>query len=83
MVGQGLLRECLFDPEADSILTVGRNATVQQHEKQHEIVHNDLSDPAAIEGRLPGYDACFFCLGVSAAGMDEEEYRHVTYDLSG
>ncbi|HXM20636.1 MAG TPA: NAD(P)H-binding protein [Terriglobales bacterium] len=82
MVGQGVLRECLVDPEVESILTIGRNATVQQHEKLHEIVHNDLSDLSAIEGRLSGYDACFFCLGVSVAGMKEEAYRRVTYDLT-
>jgi uncharacterized protein YbjT (DUF2867 family) len=82
MVGQGVLRECLLDPEVESVLTIGRNATVQQHEKLHEIVHNDPSDLSAIEGRLSGYNACFFCLGVSAAGMNEEAYRRVTYDLT-
>jgi uncharacterized protein YbjT (DUF2867 family) len=82
MVGQGVLRECLLDPEVESILTIGRNATAQQHEKLHEIVHNDLSDLSAIEGRLSGYDACFFCLGVSAVGMKEDAYRRVTYDLT-
>lgn len=82
MVGQGVLRECLLDPEVESVLAIGRNATVQEHEKLHEIVHNDLSDLSAIEDRLSGYDACFFCLGVSAAGMNEEAYRRVTYDLT-
>src|ERR1700726_4239516 len=82
MVGQGVLRECLLDPEVETVLTIGRNATEQQHEKLHEIVHNDLSDLSAIEGRLSGYDACFFCLGVSAVGMNEEAYRRVTYDLT-
>jgi uncharacterized protein YbjT (DUF2867 family) len=82
MVGQGVLRESLLDPEVESVLTIGRNATAQQHEKLHEITHNDLSDLSAIEGRLSGYDACFFCLGVSSAGMNEEAYRRVTYDLT-
>ena len=82
MVGQGVLRECLLDPEVETVLAIGRNATAQQHEKLHEIVHNDLSDLSAIEGKLSGYDACFFCLGVSAAGMNEEAYRRVTYDLT-
>src|SRR5258708_4064412 len=82
MVGQGVLRECLLDPDVESILTIGRNATIQQHERLHEIVHNDLSDLSAIEGRLSGYDACFFCLGVSAVGMKEEAYRRITYDLT-
>jgi len=82
MVGQGVLRECLLDSEVETVLAIGRNATAQQHEKLHEIVHNDLSDLSAIEGRLSGYDACFFCLGVSAVGMNEEAYRRVTYDLT-
>ena len=82
MVGQGVLRECLLDPEVEIVLTIGRNASEQQHEKLHEIVPNDLSDLSAIEGKLSGYDACFFCLGVSAVGMTEEAYTRVTYDLT-
>jgi len=82
MVGQGALRECLLDPEMKSVLTIGRNATAQRHEKLHEIVHEDLSDLSAMEGKLSGYDACFFCMGVSAAGMKEEAYQRVTYDLT-
>jgi uncharacterized protein YbjT (DUF2867 family) len=82
MLGQGVLRECLLDPDVRDVLTLGRNATVQQHEKLHEIVQNDLTDLSAIEPRLSGYDACFFCLGVSAVGMNEEAYRRVTYDLT-
>jgi uncharacterized protein YbjT (DUF2867 family) len=82
MVGQGVLRECLLDPEVESVLTIGRNATVQQHGKLHEIVLRDLFDLSSTEGKLSGYDACFFCLGVSAVGMNEEAYRRVTYDLT-
>ena len=82
MVGQGVLRECLLDPEVETVLAIGRNATAQQHGKIREIVHNDFFDLSAIEGKLSGYDACFFCLGVSAVGMKEEAYRRVTYDLT-
>jgi len=82
IVGQGVLRECRLDPEAESVLIIGRSATGQQHEKLHEIIHDHLSDLSRIEDRLSGYDACFFCLGVSAAGMKEEAYRRVTYDLT-
>lgn len=82
MVGQGVLRECLLDPEVGSVLAIGRTTTGRQHEKLHEIVLNDLSDLSSTEGRLSGYDACFFCVGVSAAGMKEEAYRRVTYDLT-
>ncbi len=82
MVGQGVLRECLLDPEVESVLAIGRSATGQQHKKLHEILHKDLFDLSVIEGRLSGHDACFFCLGVSAVGMDEQAYRRVTYDLT-
>ncbi|HEY2739750.1 MAG TPA: NAD(P)H-binding protein [Thermoanaerobaculia bacterium] len=82
MVGQGVLRECLLDPEVESVLTIGRRGTGQQHEKLREIVHQDFFDFSAIESQLAGYDACFFCLGVSSAGMKEEEYRRLTYDIT-
>ena len=82
MVGQGVLRECLLDPEVESILVLGRRSIEQHHEKLREIVHTDLSDLSAIEGSLSGYDGCFFCLGVSSVGMNEEAYRRVTYDLT-
>jgi uncharacterized protein YbjT (DUF2867 family) len=82
MVGQGVLRECLLDSGVESVLTIGRGATAQQHEKLHEIVLNDLSDLSPVEGKLSGYDACFFCLGVSAVGMSEDDYSRVTYDLT-
>ena len=82
MVGQGVLRECLLDPDVDKVVAVGRSATGQQHPKLREIVHTDLLDFSAIESELSGFDACFFCLGVSAAGMTEEQYRRVTYDIT-
>jgi uncharacterized protein YbjT (DUF2867 family) len=82
MVGQGVLRECLLDPDVESILAVVRNASLPQHAKLREIVHQDIYDLSAIEDRLAGFDACFFCLGVSSVGMKEEAYRRVTYDLT-
>jgi hypothetical protein len=82
MVGQGVLRECLLDPEVESVLVLGRHATQGQHEKVREILRTDLSDLSPMEVNLSGYDACFFCLGVSSAGMNEEAYRRVTYDLT-
>jgi uncharacterized protein YbjT (DUF2867 family) len=82
MVGQGCLRECLLDPDVESVLSVGRGRTGQQHPKLHEIVHDNFLDYSAIESRLAGFDACFFCLGVSSVGMDEERYRHLTYDIT-
>jgi len=82
MVGQGVLRECLLSPEVESVLSVGRSATGQQHPKLREVVHADLNGLTPIQDHLRGYDACFFCLGVSSAGKSEEEYRRVTYDLT-
>jgi uncharacterized protein YbjT (DUF2867 family) len=82
MVGQGVLRECLLDAGVESVLAVGRSPTGQRHAKLREIVHDNFMDYSSIESQLTGYDACFFCLGVSSIGMDEERYRHLTYDIT-
>ena len=82
MVGQGALRECLLDPEVNRVLCVGRSSTGQRHPKLREILHADLFDLTSVENQLGGYDACLFCLGVSSVGMQEDAYRHVTYDLT-
>ena len=82
MVGQGVLRECLLDAEVETVLAVGRNPTGQRHAKLHEIVHSDFLNFSRIESQLAGYDACFFCLGVSSLGMSEERYRRLTYDIT-
>jgi uncharacterized protein YbjT (DUF2867 family) len=81
MVGQGVLRECLLDPGVQSVLSIGRSAAGQQRPKLRELIHADFLDYSAIEQKLSGFDACFFCLGVSSAGMTEERYKHVTYDI--
>src|SRR5260370_37346284 len=73
MVGQGVLRECLLDPGVESVLSIGRRPCGTTHAKLREIVHADLTDLSAIEGELAGYDACFFCLGTSSAGMSEPD----------
>lgn len=82
MVGQGVLKECLTDPEVTQVLVIGRGTTGQNHSKLREIIHKNFVDFSAIEGELSGYDACFFCLGVSSAGMNEQDYRHITYDFT-
>jgi uncharacterized protein YbjT (DUF2867 family) len=82
MVGQGVLRECLLDASVESVLVVGRSPTGQHHAKLHEIRHDNFMDFSAIESELKGYDACFFCLGVSSVGMEAERYRHLTYDVT-
>lgn len=82
MVGQGVLRECLLDADVELVLAIGRSGTRQQHPKLQEIVQSDLFALSPIESRLAGFDACFFCLGVSAAGMSEQDYRRITYELT-
>jgi uncharacterized protein YbjT (DUF2867 family) len=82
MVGQGVLRECLLDPRVDAVLSVARRPTGQQHPKLKELVRADLMDYSGAEDQLAGYDACFFTLGVSSAGMNEADYTRVTYDLT-
>jgi uncharacterized protein YbjT (DUF2867 family) len=82
MVGQGVLRECLLDPEVDGVLALGRSATGMAHDKLREIVRRDLFDLSELETELTGWDACFFCLGVSSVRMNESDYRHITYDLT-
>jgi uncharacterized protein YbjT (DUF2867 family) len=82
MVGQGVLRECLLDGGVESVLTVGRSLSGQRHAKLREIVHGNFLDFSSIEFELEGFDACFFCLGVSSVGMSEERYRHLTYDIT-
>ncbi len=82
MVGQGVLRECLRDPDVTQVLTVGRSATGQQDPKLRELVHKDFLDFSAVENDITGFDACFFCLGVTSLGLDEERYRHLTYDIT-
>jgi uncharacterized protein YbjT (DUF2867 family) len=82
MVGQGVLRECLLDAEVRSVLAIGRRATGRRHEKLRELVRDGLLDFSDVEGDLSGFDACYFCLGVTSAGMTEEQYRRVTYDIA-
>jgi uncharacterized protein YbjT (DUF2867 family) len=82
MVGQGVLRECLLDSSITRVVTVVRKPTGRKDEKLSEIVQPDLATLASIERQLTGFDACFFCAGVSALGMSEQEYTQVTYDLT-
>ncbi|MEO8660662.1 MAG: NAD-dependent epimerase/dehydratase family protein [Bryobacteraceae bacterium] len=82
MVGQGVLLECLRDPTVQLVQTIGRTPTPTEHSKHRDIVHKDLHDFTALEAQLAGFDACFFCLGVSSAGMTEADYDRVTYGIT-
>jgi uncharacterized protein YbjT (DUF2867 family) len=82
MVGQGVLRECLQAADVTSVQVIGRTPTGQRHAKLREVVRQDLLDYHSVEPQLRDFDACFFCLGVSSAGMPEAEYSRLTYDLT-
>jgi len=87
MVGQGVLRQCLLDPEVELVVTLGRSPAGEgnpglQGPKLREIVHPGLADLSTIESELSGFDACFFTLGISSGGMKEAEYNRVTYGLT-
>ncbi|RZA13169.1 MAG: epimerase, partial [Lysobacteraceae bacterium] len=82
MVGQGVLRECLQAHDVTQVLTVGRSATGIRHPKLREVTTPDLHDLQSLEAELQPYDACFFCLGVSVAGLTEAAYARLTYDLT-
>jgi uncharacterized protein YbjT (DUF2867 family) len=81
MVGQGVLRECLLDERVEAVLAVGRTTVGTDHPKLTEL-RSDLADLTPVAKELAEYDACFFCLGVSAAGMAPEEYERITYGLT-
>ncbi|MGW2169470.1 NAD-dependent epimerase/dehydratase family protein [Streptomyces sp. NPDC001705] len=81
MVGQGVLEACLRDEEVTDVLVVGRTSTGRVHPKLRELHHEDFTDFTAVQEQLAGYDACFYCLGTSAAGMKEPDYRVVSYDF--
>lgn len=82
MVGKGVLLECLESQDINSVLLINRRPIDLEHDKLKEIVHKDFYDLSSIEDQLKGYDACFFCLGVSAYRMSEEDYTKITYDLT-
>jgi len=82
MVGQGVLRECLLAPDVDEVVAIGRTPSGASHPKLKDLVQADLFDYRAIEDRLGGFDACFFCIGVTSFRMDEATYTHLTYDMT-
>src|SRR4051794_24919882 len=82
MVGQGVLRRCLLDPEVESVLSIGRKPSGVSHPKLRDLVRADMFDFNVTAGELNGYDTCFFCLGVSSVRRSEADYTHLTYDLT-
>jgi len=82
MVGKGVLLECIDSPDVEQILVINRNPVGITHPKLKEIIHKDFFDWSGIREQLNGYNACFFCMGVSSVGMNEADYRRMTYDLT-
>jgi uncharacterized protein YbjT (DUF2867 family) len=82
MVGQGVLHQCILDPGVEQVLLVVRKPSGIAAVKVIELVHADFFDWSGVEERFGGYDACLFCLGTSAVGMTEADYRRTTYDLT-
>jgi hypothetical protein len=82
MVGEGVMHECLLHPQVEAVLVINRKPGGVIHPKLKEIIHQDFLDLTAIEDQLTGYNACFFCLGVSSIGMEEDEYIKITCTLT-
>ncbi len=82
MVGEGVLHECLNHTEVERVLVVARHATGYKHPKLSEIVHKDFYDISSLKDKLSGYNACYFCLGVTSVGKSEPEYTKLTHDLT-
>jgi nucleoside-diphosphate-sugar epimerase len=82
MVGEGVLHECLQNAQVEAVLVINRKTSGLSHPKLTEIIHADFFDFSAIESQLKGYNACFFCLGVSSVGMKEPDYYKLTYTLT-
>lgn len=82
MVGKGVLLECLDNEAVSSVLAINRKSVEVQHPKLKEVIHKDFFDLSAVRQDLAGYDACFFCLGISAFRQSEAAYTRITYDLT-
>lgn len=82
MVGQGMLRECLQASDVAQVVAIGRTPTGIAHPKLRDLVHAEMWHYDAIGAELAGFDACFFCVGVTSSGMSEKNYVHLTYDMT-
>jgi uncharacterized protein YbjT (DUF2867 family) len=82
MVGRGVVRECLLADDVERVVVVGRSPFGEQHAKLRDVVHADFSNFTALESELAGFDACFFCLGVTSSGLTQADYTRITYDTT-
>lgn len=82
MVGKGVLIECLDHEDILEVLSISRRSVELDHPKLKELLHKDFSEFESVKDHLRGYDACYACMGVSAAGMKEDQYTKLTYDFT-
>lgn len=82
MVGKGVLFECLDHESISEVLVIGRSKVDMEHPKLRQLIHKDFSDFSPLKNKLSGYDGCFYCLGVSAAGLNEDQYKKITFDYT-
>lgn len=82
MVGKGVLLECLDHDSISEVLVIGRNPLGMKHPKLRELIHKDFTNFSEVRNQIAGFDACFFCMGISAAGLKEEQYKQITYDFT-
>jgi len=82
MIGKGVLLECLDHEIVSEVLVIGRNSLNIEHPKLKELIHKDFTNFYDVRDQLTGYDACYFCLGISAAGLNEEQYKNITYNFT-
>lgn len=82
MVGEGVLHECLQHPQVEAVLVINRRPCGVVHPKLKEVIHTDFFNLQPVEGQLSGYNACYFCLGISSVGVKKEDYYKATYTLT-
>jgi hypothetical protein len=82
MIGEGVLHQCLEHPDVAAVMVINRKSCGVEHPKLKEIIHGDFSDFSSIENELIGYNTAYLNMGVSSAGLTEERYTHLTYDLT-
>lgn len=82
MVGKGVLLECLDSAKISKVLIINRNTLGMQHAKLKEILLKDFNRIATIAHELKGYDACFYCMGISVVGMSEETYNNIIFNMT-
>ncbi len=82
MVGKGVLLECLDHESISEVLVIGRNEVDVEHPKLKQLIHKDFLEFTSVKEQLAGYDGCFYCLGISAAGLSENQYKKITHDYT-